>query len=315
MPRKRALVIHNPVSGQHRAESVRRRITSGAAAYGAELEIRETQGVGDALRWAEHAHEEGFDLILAVGGDGTVMEALSGQIKGGRRVPVAQLPTGTANLIARALGVPTGVRDALAVAFTGPVVTLDVGYLPQLDRHFALVAGAGFDARMIEDAPRGLKRLLGFPSYLLSGLKNLFNLRNTSLTVEVDGERHNWSAHTVLIVNIGAIERLRLALGPDIHPHDGVLNTLVISRTSSLGMLRLLLRLFFRRYRNGPDLHYLRGRAIRVQADPPLPVQIDGELSGVTPLHVEVVPEGTLIVVPEKYAAARPTALASSQSV
>lgn len=85
------------------------------------------------------------------------MEAMSDLIKGGSRVPLAQLPAGTANLLARALGIPTDQGEALEPVFGGKPVWLDVGYLPREDRYFALMVGAGYDARLSGDASRELR--------------------------------------------------------------------------------------------------------------------------------------------------------------
>ena len=301
---RRILAIVNPVSGQHDPDKTRKRIEEAAHARGAEVTIKLTEGDGDALRWAQAAADEGYDLILAAGGDGTIMEALSGQIKGGGKVPLAQLPTGTANLLARALGIATDPAKALEVAFGGKTVHLDVGYLPELDRYFALVAGAGFDARLIEDAPRGLKNVLGFFSYLLSGIKNLFNLRHTTITIEIDGKRETRRAHTVMIVNIGSIDHLKLSLGPEIGPHDGMLDAVIVTPTGLWDMARLFVRLLLRRFENYRDLDYIRAKTISISSSPPLPVQIDGEPVGETPIHAEVVPNGALVVVPETYESA-----------
>ena len=103
MPFKRILVIMNPVSGQQDPDAVGELIESRAAQAGAELEIRRTEGEGDAERWAKGAADEGFDVVLTSGGDGTVVEAMSGLIRTGNKIPLAQLPSGTASQIALAM--------------------------------------------------------------------------------------------------------------------------------------------------------------------------------------------------------------------
>lgn len=300
-----ALVIMNPVSGQHDPDATRAALEARLAREGLRYEIRETQEAGDALRWAQAAAAEGFDLVVASGGDGTIMEAMSGLIKSGADLPLAQLPAGTANLLARALGIPADQEAALDTIFAGKPVRLDVGYLPREDRYFALVAGAGYDARLIRDASRELKNVLGFAAYLVTGIKNLFTLRPAYVELELDGRRMRLRAHTVLIINVGEIDEAKIALGPNIHPHDGKLDLMIASSASILGALRIALRILTRRFDDGKDLRYLTASRISLKTRPPLPTQIDGEQLGRTPLEVEAVPEGALLIVPQSYSSAK----------
>ena len=144
---KRALVILNPSSGRHNTDDTRRLIETKLSVAGLACEVRLTGGTGDALAWAERACSDGFDLVIAAGGDGTVMEAMSGLLRAKAEIPLAQIPLGTANLLARALTIPSSPGDAMNVIFSGRVEQLDVGYLPDHDRYFALMAGCGYDAR------------------------------------------------------------------------------------------------------------------------------------------------------------------------
>jgi diacylglycerol kinase (ATP) len=307
-----ALVIMNPVSGQHDPGEARARIEERFAREQLRYEIRETREAGDALRWAREAGDEGFDLVVVSGGDGTIMEAMSGLIKGGGRVPLAQLPMGTANLLARALSIPADEDGALDTIFDGKPVRLDVGYLPREDRYFALAAGAGYDARLIGDASRELKNALGFGAYVVTGIKNLFTLRRARIELEVDGRRMRLRAHTILIVNVGEINDANIALGPNIHPHDGKLDLMILSSASLLGALRLLLRILTRRFDGTSDLRYLSASRVRVSATPPLPTQLDGEQLGATPLEVEAVPDGALLIVPQSYTSVKAAGAASA---
>jgi diacylglycerol kinase (ATP) len=298
---KRALVIINPASGQHDPAETRQLLDERLTAEGVEYEIRETQEAGDALQWAQGAADDGYDLVIASGGDGTIMEAMSGLIKAGSTIPLAQIPVGTANLLARALLIPTDPAEAIEVIFTGKTEKLDVGYLPEEDRYFALVAGAGYDAQLIGDASRELKNLLGFFAYVVTGVKNVFKLRRSRVTIEIDGQRHRIRAHTVMAVNVGQIGDGAITIGPNIHPHDGKLDLVIISAASLPGAFRILWQILTRRFEGNSDLRYFSASKVRITAQPPLPTEIDGEELGTTPLYAEAVPEGALLVVPQEY--------------
>lgn len=305
------LVIINPVSGTHDPAATRELIVARLVQAGIAHEVRETHQAGDAFGWAQAAVRERFDLVLVSGGDGTVMEVLSGLLKSKTDVPLAQIPAGTANLLARALNIPIDHAEALNVALTGTTTRIDVGYLPDKDRYFAIVAGAGYDAQMIADASRELKNVLGFLAYIVSGVKNLFKLKPARITLEIDGRRLHTRAHTVLVVNVGQLGDTPLALGPNITPNDGKLNLLVASSASVLGALGVLARVATRRYQGHPNLRYYHAAKVRIDALPPLATQLDGEALGTTPLIIETVPQGALLVVPHTYTGA---ATARSQS-
>ena len=294
----RALVIINPSSGQHAADETQQIIAARLAAAELPYELRTTAGADDARRWANAAPGADFDLVVVAGGDGTIMEALSGLIESGAAVPLAQLPVGTANLLARALAIPTDLAAALDVVLAGHVARLDVGYLPHERRYFTLAAGCGYDAELIGDATRELKNVLGWAAYVASGIKHLFMLRRSRIELTIDGERRRLRASMVLITNIGQLGVGGLSVGPDIDPHDGRLNVVVASAATVGGALRTVLRIVTRRFTGHRDLHYFSGASIAITATPPLPVQVDGEMLGSTPLAAQVVPGGALLVVP-----------------
>ena len=292
------LVIINPVSGQGDQTKLREKVEARLQAENVSYEVRETQEAGDALEWAKATQA---DLVIVSGGDGTVMETMSGLIENERDVPLAQLPGGTANLLARALGVPIETDAALELALNGVSVPLDVGYLPERERYFAIVAGAGWDARMIEDAPREIKNRLGFLAYIVSGVRHLFTLSRSDVTLEVDGVEHHFRAHTVMLINVGEIADTNIKMSNS-NPHDGKLDLAIVVPNTLGGILRLVFRLITGNFENYQDLQTFSAEKVRVSASPPLEVQLDGETLGHTPFSAHVVPGGARLVVPEDYA-------------
>ncbi len=134
-------------------------------------------------KYAEKAVAEGADVLFVWGGDGTVQRCIDAVAGSG--AVVAILPAGTANLLATNLGVPTDLTRAVQIGLHGDRRRLDTGSVN--GEHFAVMAGAGFDARMIADADRGLKDRLGRAAYLYTGAKNI-RARRVETAVEVDGE-------------------------------------------------------------------------------------------------------------------------------
>lgn len=294
------LCIVNPVAGLHAAGRTRQLLVDYFAKAGMAYDLRQTAQPGDAERWAMGAAREGFEAVLACGGDGTVTEVISGLLRADAVLPLAQLPIGTGNMVAKALGIPTDPVAALDLLRHGQVVPLDVAHLPDRQRYFVLIAGAGWDARLIKDAPRALKRRLGFAAYLWAGAKNLVRLRRTRVTLTLDGVRRRVAAHTVLLVNVGRLGGL--PLGPDISPHDGKLDVIAIRSSRAAGVAALAWRLLTGRLRTDRGLRYFKAAEVRIEAEPPLPVEHDGEPHGETPLTARVIPSAARVVVPVDYA-------------
>lgn len=297
----RVLVIINPAAGQTDAERILKVIESALTAAGADFKIDQTRGEGDALEWAKSA--TGYDRVLVAGGDGTVMEALSGMIKNPDPLPVGILPQGTANLLCRALAIPLNLADALDLALgDGVIVDVDLGYLPDHDRFFAIVAGSGWDAQLIDEATREMKNKLGFFAYVVTGVKSLFSLKSSRVTATIDGAPHFFRAHTLMVLNVGEIHGTPVAVGDNVSPHDGQLDLLVASNSSLWGVVKLVFRLLTKQFHGGHELRYFKAKSIKLSANPPLKLEIDGECIGEMPFSVEVVPAGARLIVPRDYA-------------
>lgn len=298
------LVILNPVAGQGDAEKTQSTITEFLDSRDFDYELRATEGDGDALKWAREA--ENVALVIVAGGDGTVMEAMSGMVENPHPIPLAQLPLGTANLLARALSIPTNLDDALELATTtGVTVSMDVGYLVSHERYFMIIAGSGWDAMLIADATREMKDKLGFFAYVISGIKNLFKLHSSHIRVEIDGQVENFHADSVAVINIGEIHGSGVAIGDEVSPHDGKLDLAIASTRGSLGIFRLLWRILTKSFGNSDELKYFTAAHLKVSAQPALKLEIDGEVIGETPFEVKVIPNGTRLVVPRAYAEAK----------
>jgi YegS/Rv2252/BmrU family lipid kinase len=263
--------------------------------------LRETVRAGDALRWARSARAEGFDLVTVAGGDGTIREACEGLMRSNSQIPLLQVPTGSANITARAMSIPIEARKALDLITKGKTVRFDIGYLPDHDRYFTFVAGAGYDARLIHDTPRELKKRLGFFAYVATGIKHFFHARPVKVRMEIDDEVHDIKAHTVMAINIGRIPQIDWSFAPNISPHDGKLNIVVMSTRSFWGSLLVLMMIMTKRYHGYVHLRHLQGHRIRVTSDEPLPLEFDGEPMGTTPFLAEILPNAMQFVVPIDY--------------
>src|ERR1700749_2974470 len=181
---------------------------------------------------AESAVSAGVDLVLACGGDGTVTACAEGVT--GTGVPLAIIPMGTGNLLARNLGLPMGTDDALAVALGGVQEPIDAGRVN--GTLFVVMAGLGLDAQMLSDASEPLKKRLGWLAYAISAARHLGDPPMT-VTISADGARRRRMRASALIVgNVGWL-RGGLPLLPDARPDDGMLDAVVLTAAGLTGGL------------------------------------------------------------------------------
>lgn len=262
-------------------------------------EVRVTEGPEDAFDWAAAAADEGFDVVLAGGGDGTVTGVAHGVLRSGSRIPIGILPLGTGNGMARVLGLPVEPSEALDALAQGRIVQVDAVDIPSHDAMSLLFFGAGLDARINREADGDEKARLGPFAYVVAALSKLRGIRNHSLTLTIDGRLQALRGHTVSVFNATRLDLGGVPVGPDADPHDGVLELTVLRSSGALSTLGKLARLLNRSASRG---ELVPVHKLRVEADPPLPVQVDGDVVGETPLEAEVLPWALRFIADRGYA-------------
>jgi YegS/Rv2252/BmrU family lipid kinase len=270
----RAAVVYNPTKVEDLPQR-KQRVDAHLIARGwAPAVWFETTEEDPGVGMARQAVADGFDLVYVAGGDGTVMAVATGLA--GSDVRMALLPAGTGNLLARNLGLPLSDEEAaLKIGTDGAVRAIDVAGVE--DRKFTVMAGLGFDAAMMRDAPEGLKKRLGWPAYVVSATKHLRG-RGIRVTITVDdGDPLHRRVRTVLVGNVGKLQG-GLAVLPDAEPDDGMLDVVVIAPRNVVDWARVAGRVA--RRADVPDrrMERLRGRHIVIDASRPQPRQLDGDV-------------------------------------
>jgi len=296
---KRAAVVYNPIKvGDPDVFKTRVRGVAEREGWGEPLWFETTledPGVGQA----HAALEAEVDLVVAAGGDGTVRVVCHELARTGTAVGI--LPHGTGNLLARNVGIPLNVKDALDVVFGGQDRAIDlVSYSSdaQRDTSFLVMAGLGMDAAIMDGAPDELKKKVGWLAYFISGVKSL-SFPATKVQISVDGgEFKKFRARTVVIGNVGFLQA-GLPLLPEAEIDDGVLDVVVLAPKRLLGWLAIVVRVISRQKRTNERLGRMTGRKVVVRAEKPTPMQLDGDSIGDgTEMTVEVQPGVLLVRVP-----------------
>lgn len=294
---RRALIVTNPAAARaHEGylEAARRRLARGSVA----VEVVRTTAAGDGERLARQAVADGADLVIAHGGDGTAMDVAAGLV--GTACPLGLLPAGTGNLLAGNLGIRRSWRAASGVILRNAPRAIDVGRLRTAkgSRIFAVACGAGFDAELMRRTEARHKRILGMGAYVVRAMHLATAITRSAVRVECDDFVHEGRAALVLIANCGELIPGLLPIHADIRFDDGVFDVAILDASSLPGAARLVWWMFVRRPHYVPGITFLRASRVTLTADPPFPVQADGEAAGETPMTVEVLPAALNVLAP-----------------
>ena len=271
---KRAAIVYNPLKVPD-LEGMTARVKTFMDANGwAEPLWLETTQDDPGIGMCERALHDECDVVFVCGGDGTVMAAVT--TLAGCDVPLAILPAGTGNLLARNLELPLNDEEAaLRIGVSGRTIRIDVGVCE--DRKFAVMAGIGFDAAIMRDAPEGLKKAVGWPAYVVSAGKHLRG-RGIRVAITIDGgEPMQRRVRSVVVGNVGKLQG-GIPLLPDAAPDDGQLDVAVIAPRNVLDWARVGSRVIRRAPVLDRKMERFRTRHVVIEASRSQPRQLDGDV-------------------------------------
>jgi YegS/Rv2252/BmrU family lipid kinase len=289
-PPRRVLVVVNPISGRGRAARAAEELVRGFEQRGVATETLLTTARGEVPRLLAAAGPA--DLVVAVGGDGTLSEVLLGLDE--PTTPVGLLPSGTANVLARALALPMRPAQALEVLLRMHTQGLDVARVGSRCAH--LVVGVGFDARVVTEVERRRRGPITKATYVAATLRALARHRCIPLRVWIDGREVAgpigmvWLANTPMYAGVVRLTR-------DARVDDGRWEAYLFPMARAPGLLAAMLRGVLAGYPSG-GVALQHARSLRVEAAEPVPYQVDGDLAGETPLEVNLLPQRFRMVVP-----------------
>ena len=307
-------VIVNPAKFDGDTSGVRAEVEAAVVQFHGALPVwAETTEDDPGFGQTRAAVEAGAGIVCALGGDGTVRAVASELARLMRdrepegRVALGLLPGGTGNLLARNLGVPhTDLAEAVRVAWTGEDRRIDLGWA-RLDggaaEGFVVMAGLGFDAAVMDDAPEGLKDKVGWAAYVVAAARNLRG-EPFSLGLAVDGHREEREARMVVVGNCGALQG-GIELAPDAQIDDGILDTVVHTPSSLAEWAAVAKDVALKRGSSGGEegdddvVCRARGSRVAVTVSPAQLVEVDGDvLREASELEVDVEPLALTVRVP-----------------
>ena len=298
MSNRKAILIANPRTGRYASrprkpiEAIRDRLNS----LGVEIELVNTTRPGHATEIASRAAHNGTADVIVAGGDGTINEAIQGMA--GTKARLGIIPRGTANVLARELGLPSDEDDATAVIARGQSRKIHFGVAvdetTQTRRYFLLMAGIGVDAAVVTEVPASLKSRFGKAAFWFSGLRQLTKWNPPVFTAEINNQKYD---ATFVAIGNAASYGGDLAITPRARIDLDEFEVCIIQTTSRWRYLHLASQaLSHGLTENSPDVSFVTTNSVRAFGD--AAVQVDGEVIGNLPMRFEIAPDSLEVIVP-----------------
>jgi diacylglycerol kinase (ATP) len=284
-------VVLNPASRNGKTLKLLPRVTEALQTTGRPHEIYLTKEPNDATHAAKRFADQGADVVIAVGGDGTFNEVANGIVESGKATPMGLVPSGAGSDFVRTAGTPSDLDAAFDRALNGTRRSIDIGRATFADgtsRVFLNLAGIGIDAEIAERAEA--TKLPGSTLPYLWGLGGaLFKYEKLRVAVEADGQRVTGSVISVLVAN-AKYAAGGMYIAPMAEIADGLLDVAIIGDFGKFELVRHMPKVYRGKHVTLSKFTHLPVRSVRVETNVPARVQLDGELYGTSPVTFTVEP-------------------------
>jgi diacylglycerol kinase (ATP) len=299
-----AKVIVNPAAGAGKTAHLWPLISNIFKDNGMRFEHRMTEAPGHAIELAREAAQQGYEWVVAVGGDGTIHEIVNGLYASGNMKDsfLGIVSTGTGADYIRTLGVPRAYEDACKLFAEPKIRSVDLGIVEcrrhggKAERIFVNFAGAGFDAEIVRRTKTQFKSMGALPAYLLGALTTLATYRNKDVHLKLDGVEMDKRVCTV-IMNNGRYGGGGMNTAPNAELSDGLFDVLIVDDISKPDFLVSLPRLYKGTHLTHPRVFMKHAKEIEIYSKQKMALQADGELIGEVPARVRILPSALKIIV------------------
>ena len=273
-----------------------------AAQLGLTGEALFSERPGHLIELARDTVARGAQRIVVVGGDGTLNEVVNGVA--GSNIELATIPLGTGMDFVRTFGIPTKFEDAARVAAGGNVRTIDAGRVryrtwagEEAERWFANMSSVGMSGAVAQRANGMSKALGGRATFFYALVRVFLEWQNSEVTVSLDDAERRGRMHDVIVAN-GRFAGGGMKLAPGAEPDDGTFDVVLIGDVSKFDFATQAPGIYRGRHVKHPKVEVLRSRRVEVNAGEQLPIELDGEQVGTTPVTFELVPGALKLLVP-----------------
>ena len=290
---KRARIIYNPTSGRELFKRHLPEVLEKLEIAGYEASCHATTGAGDATRAAITAVERKYDIVIAVGGDGTLNEVVAGLSQCENRPKLGLIPMGTTNDFARAVHIPRKIDEAIDIIIKGDTIPVDVGLMNN-EKYFINIAAGGRLTELTYEVTSKMKTLLGPVAYYVKGIEMIPSIKATHMRFEVDDEVFEGNKMMFLCAltnSVGGFERI----APDASINDGYFTVMILDECSLPEFARVITLAARGEHLKDPRLIYRKARRVKVTTNAEVHMNLDGEYGGDAPAefvnlkrHIEV---------------------------
>jgi YegS/Rv2252/BmrU family lipid kinase len=286
------VVIFNPKSGNRPSDRDKEFLIVALEPYTLAYSFYETGDPNEIKKITEEAVQNKVEKIIIAGGDGSINVVIN--IIAQTDICMGIVPTGSANVLAKSLGIDLNIDKAVSAIFEGETKYIDLGRLN--GSYFAISAGCGFNAEVIKNTTTEKKNVHGAFAYYLEGMKQFANYENCTFNLEYNGKKETLEALNVMFINT---HNTFGALSEQFSLSDDLLDVIVYSPDKQGDYVNLIWTLLTTQQENtNENIHYFRSKQIHLDSDRKIPVHIDGDIITTPPIDVESVPKALKIAVP-----------------
>lgn len=292
---KKAMFILNPSAGKERAAEYKEDVEKTLKEMGYIVDTKETEKKSDATHFARQACEQKYDFVVAMGGDGTINEAVSGLAEQPHQPLFSLIPLGTVNDFARALGISLDPEEAIQALKTGEEKAVDIAKAG--DHYFMNILAIGDIAESTSSVTPEQKTRLGALAYFIEGIKAITSEEETHFEIKHDHGVWEGDAKLVLVAltnSVGGFEKL----APEALTDDGLLHLYIVEHAKLAGFIRIAGALWRGKLEDDPSVEAIHTTKVSIKTIEPLVCNIDGDEGIATPFEIEVLPRHIRALVP-----------------
>lgn len=303
---ERSLFIVNPVAAGGKTGQLWASIEEQLRALDLSFDHRFTEDPNHATSLAREGVEQGYNMVVAVGGDGTVNEVVNGLMAPGSEKAGAILGiviTGRGSDLARTIGIPADYAEACARLAGERTMTVDLGFVEfyhegeKRERYFVNVGGGGFDAEVAVRANRAPNFMGGTIPYLSSLVTTLITYRNKPVRLIMDDQEPiEMVVNSVIVANCQYFGG-GMRIAPDADPNDGLFDVITIGDIDKIEFLMTVPKVYDGTHLTHPQVDAYRAKRVELHSETPLLLQVEGEVCGQTPLTFNIIPSALQIRV------------------
>ncbi len=295
---ERYLVVYNPTSGKEMGQQKMFQIAKKLLMdEDISMTFIATKKKGDAIEAAKLGCTEGYDMIIACGGDGTINEAANGIMQSTCKTKLAILPTGTVNDFATYMQIPTSITEFTKMLKNKKTNMVDVGKVN--NQYFINVVSGGAFTNIPHEVPSDTKTIFGKYAYYFQAALEIPNqiYKSYNLRVESEGKTLNLEALVFVVSNTPSIGGFK-KMTPDAKFNDGLFDVVIFEKTNPLIMLEIFTGMASGDHVKHPKVHYFKTSEISIDSDDDLTIDIDGEYGFKTPVNISIINKGIELLVP-----------------